>query len=101
MSFNTIHVFGYGETQIIGKDYNKKVSTYLLTKVQAVIDNIYSKKPANINAVNEYHAVNIFLGSFADYIPKDDDAKSFRVEYSELDANLVSELISEIEAIQY
>ena len=91
-NFNTIHIFGYGETQLISSDSNKKVATLLLTKVQAVIDNIYSKKPADNNAGTDYHAINIFNNMFADYLPKTKDEKSFRVEYKDLDANLINDL---------
>lgn len=97
-NFNTIHIFGYGETQLISADSNKKVATSALTKVQAVIDNIYSKKPADNNAGTEYHAINIFNGMFADFMPKTKDEKSFRVKYEDLDANLINELVTEIKA---
>jgi uncharacterized protein YqfB (UPF0267 family) len=43
VEYSTIHIFGYGETQLISSDSNKKVATSTLTKVQAVIDNVYSK----------------------------------------------------------
>ena len=97
-NFNTIHIFGYGETQLISADSNKKVATSALTKVQAVIDNVYSKKPADNNAGTEYHAINIFNGMFADFMPKTKDEKSFRVKYEDLDANLINELVTEIKA---
>jgi hypothetical protein len=98
-NFNTIHIFGYGETQLISSDSNKKVATLTLTKVQAVIDNVYSKKPADNNAGTDYHAINIFDNMFADYLPKTRDEKSFRVEYKDLDATLINELVEEIKAL--
>jgi hypothetical protein len=98
-NFNTIHIFGYGETQLISSDSNKKVATLTLTKVQAVIDNVYSKKPADNNAGTDYHAINIFNDMFADYLPKTRDEKSFRVEYKDLDATLINELVEEIKAL--
>ena len=99
IAYNTIHIFGYGETQLISSDSNKKVATSILTKVQAVIDNVYSKKPADNNAGTEYHAINIFNNMFADYLPKARDEKSFRVEYKNLDATLINELVEEIKAL--
>ena len=98
-NFNTIHIFGYGETQLISSDSNKKVATLTLTKVQAVIDNVYSKKPADNNAGTDYHAINIFDNMFADYQPKTREEKSFRVEYKDLDATLINELVEEIKAL--
>lgn len=99
VEYSTIHIFGYGETQLISSDSNKKVATLTLTKVQAVIDNVYSKKPADNNAGTDYHAINIFDNMFADYIPKTQGEKSFRVEYKDLDATLINELVEEIKAL--
>jgi hypothetical protein len=70
-----------------------------LTKVQAVIDDVYSNKPADNNAGTEYHAINIFNDMFADYIPSTKGEDSFRVEYANLDALKIDELVAEIIAI--
>ena len=99
-NFNTIHIFGYGETQLISADSNKKVASSLLTSLQAVIDNVYSKKPTDNNAGTEYHAINIFNNMFADYIPKTKGEDSFRVKYADLDATLIDALILEINSIE-
>ena len=57
----TIHIFGYGETQINSKELSVKVKTSSLTAVQPVINQIFSKKPAdNPTLVTEYHAIHIF-----------------------------------------
>lgn len=95
-TFNTLHIFGYGETQVIKQDSNKKVSTSSLTKTQAVIDNVYSKKPQDSDASADVHAVNIFSGMFADYQPK--TGKSFRVKFEDLDAAAVDALVAEVDA---
>jgi hypothetical protein len=95
-AYNTVHIFGYGETQIIGEGYNKKTATSGLTKVQAVIDNVWSKKPADSTASQAYRAINIFHSMFADYQPEQN--KGFRVEFSELDATLIQELVDEVYA---
>lgn len=99
VEYNTIHIFGYGETQLIGKDMNDKVETLNLTKVQAVIDNVYAQKPADNNAGTDYHAINIFNNMFADYQPKTIEEKSFRVEYKDLDATLINQLVEEIKSL--
>lgn len=94
--FQTIHIFGYGESQVIGKDFNDKAPNSELTSLQAVVDNVYSKKPADSDASADIHAVNIFKDMFADYQPK--TGKGFRVPYAELDAALIQALADEIEA---
>jgi hypothetical protein len=94
--WSTIHIFGYGETQLIGKDSNKKVPTTVLTTAQAVIDNIYSFKPEGNTATKEYHAINIFNDMFADWQTAQQGVKGWRVQYAELDATLIDALVAEI-----
>lgn len=96
--YNTLHIFGYGETQLITDTENKKVSSSELTSLQAVVDNVYAHKPADNNADTNYHAINIFNTLFADWLPSDKDQKSFRVPYAELDEALIDALVAEIQA---
>jgi hypothetical protein len=106
IDYTVLHIFGYGETQVIGKDLNKKVDSSSLTKLQAVVDNIYSKKPADNNATADYHAINIFNSQFVDYMGKfeftensNNQDKTFRIDFKDVDSTLIDELISEINAI--
>jgi hypothetical protein len=94
LDFNTIHIFGYGETQLIKKNVNIKCPTSELTSVGGVISNVYSKKPSDSDASAEYHAVNLFHNMFADYQPK--TGKGFRVKWAELDATLIEALVEEL-----
>ena len=80
MKHFTIHIFGYGETQINGDEFSVKVKTDTLTKVQPLIDAIWALKPADSNAQQEFHAINIFSyedfrymskGGFADKVTND------------------------------
>lgn len=95
-SWSTLHIFGYGETQLIGTDFNKKVPSSVLTTLQAVVDNVYSFKPEDNPANEQYHAINIFYDMFADWQTQDSSAKGWRTEYSELDATLIDALVAEI-----
>jgi thioesterase domain-containing protein len=95
-NWSTLHIFGYGETQLIGSNPDKKVSSATLTTLQAVIDNIYSFKPAESEATEEYHAINIFFDLFADWQTKQPSVNGWRVEYSELNQELVDALVAEI-----
>jgi len=101
---NTLHIFGYGETQVIGQDgetnINKKAPNDVLTFLQPVVDNVYSFKPAENPAINEYHAINIFVDLFSDYVPKDSENKSWRTPYSELDQNAIDVLAAEVLAYE-
>jgi hypothetical protein len=97
-TWSTLHIFGYGETQLIGTDLNKKIPTSALTKAQAVIDNVYSFKPEENTATEEYHAINIFNDMFADWQTKQQGVEGWRVQYAELNQTAIEELVAEIEA---
>lgn len=97
--WGVIHIFGYGETQIIGDGINKKFPTTDLLKVQDVVDYIYSFKPESNTTSKEYHLINIFKNSRVSFLPKSDVAgqdNSFSVEYSDLDTTTIEALSAEL-----
>lgn len=96
-TYNTLHIFGYGETQLIGDDFNKKVSSSDLTKLQAVVDNVWSTKPSGSDASQSYHAINIFNDLFADWQPN--SGSGFRTQYADLDKVEIDALVDEINAL--
>jgi hypothetical protein len=96
-TWSTLHIFGYGETQLIGDNFNYKTSTSNLASAPAVVADVYSKKPAGSDASSDYHAVNIFNDMFADYQPN--SGSGFRVQYAELNQVLIDALVEEILAI--
>ena len=95
MAFNTLHIFGYGETQVISDTENKKVASSELSGVQPVVDNIYSLKPVDNNTGLDYSTINIFNGLFVDY--SDNQGNRFRVDYSEVNEALINALVTEVE----
>lgn len=96
--FTTIHVFAYGEAQIIGKDLNFKSKISNFKKLQAVIDDIKSKKPAD-KLDKDYRAINIFSDLRADYNANEKDS-SFNVKYSDLNETKINALVAEFEKLK-
>lgn len=94
MSYNTLHIFGYGECQVITDTENKKVPTSDCASAQNVVDMVYALKPVGNNAGTDYRTITIFNDMFADYQSPEGN---FRVEYAELDAALIDTLVTEIE----
>jgi hypothetical protein len=92
--YNTLHIFGYGETQVITDTENKKVATDSIVGVQLVVDDLYSKKPSGNSATTDYRTITILNDIFADYL--DEDGNSFRVDYSELNAKLIDAVVLEV-----
>lgn len=92
--YNTLHIFGYGETQVITDTENKKVATDSIVGVQAVVDDLYSKKPADNPSTTDYRVITILNDIFADY--SDNLGNSFRVDYSELNAALIDAVVLEV-----
>jgi hypothetical protein len=96
-TWSTLHIFGYGETQLIGDKVNFKTATSNLLAAQPVVDDVYSHKPVDSDASASYHAVNIFNDMFADFQPN--SGTGFRVQYSELNQILIDALVEEIVAL--
>ena len=96
MSWNTLHIFGYGQDQLISDTENKLVNADLCPKTQNVVDMVYALKPVGNAATTNYRNINIFNGLFADYA--DEEGNRFRVEWAELETALIEQLAAEIEA---
>ena len=92
--YNTLHIFGYGETQVITDKENKKVATDSIVGVQALVDDIYSKKPAGNAATTDYATISILNDIFANY--SDEQGNYFRVDYSELNTALIDAVVLEV-----
>ena len=100
-TFNTIHIFGFGVVQVIGKDFNVQTKIQnVQVQADACIENVWSKKPADNTDTKEYHAINVFNTIFADWQPKGKNEKGFRTKYDELDAKLFDDLATSVMAIE-
>ncbi len=93
-NYNTLHIFGYGECQVITDTENKKVPSEECPSAQDVIDMIYALKPIDNSAGSNYQNVTIIRDVYGSYSALDG---YFRVEYSELDWTLIDQLVQEIE----
>jgi hypothetical protein len=96
--FSTIHIFAYGEAQIIGKDLNFKASVNSFTKLADVIADIKTKKPADITA-GDYHAINIFHSIDCRYMGKSKE-NSFSCKLSDLNEVKLNALIDEFATLK-
>jgi hypothetical protein len=92
MTHFTIHIFGYGETQINGDEFSIKVSTGTLTKVQPLTDAVWALKPADSVAEQAFHAVNVFNYTDIRYMTKD----GFNVKTTPALKALIDDLIAEL-----
>ena len=92
MTHFTLHIFGYGETQINGDEFSVKVKTDTLTKVQPLVDAVWNLKPADSNAVQQFHAVNVFNFDNIRYMTKD----GFNIKTTPALKTLIEDLIAEL-----
>ena len=101
-SWSTIHIFGYGESQIIGtgdddKGFSNKVPTSSLTTVSAFIDELFTHKPAdNTSVKTEYHKIDVFHNHITRFVPKGEDVKGFEVSTATLNQTILQSLVDEL-----
>ena len=89
----TIHIFGYGETQINSKDLSVKVKTDSLTKVTPLIAGIFAKKPVDNTAIiTEFHAINLFNYNDVRWMSKQGFDVKNDADLKPLIDNLIAEL---------
>ena len=98
MKLNVIHFFSYGENQIISDTLNFKANVSEFTKAQAVIDDIKSKRPVEVE-VKDFHAINVFADSRVSYISKEKTG-SFDCKFSDLNKTKLDALVAEFQALK-
>lgn len=99
-NFSTIHVFAYGEAQIIGENINFKAPISSFTKLQPVIDEIKSKKPNDV-VDGDFHVIHIFNGVDVRYLSADRKVKAnFSFKFIELNTQKITDLYDEFIALK-
>ena len=100
-TFNTIHIFGFGDTQIIKEDLNNSIKSSELTSFPPFVNAVLQLKPENI-ALAYFHVIHIFQGDSVKYIggPTEnrDDVTNFTIEWENVPLELLDALVTEIEA---
>ena len=82
----TIHIFGYGETQI-NSDYSFKDATENFTNVAPLVDALWAKKPTDsLLTEKKYHVIHIFNGEDIRWQVKD----GFNFKEEDIDDNVKS-----------
>ena len=92
----TLHIFGFGDVQVISQGGSVTKPASSLTSLQSVVDNVWSTKPVGYIGVEDYHAINIFESLFADWLPNDNKEKDFRTQYADLDIVAIQALVDEV-----
>ena len=92
----TIHIFGYGETQI-NTNFSFKDSTDKFTNIAPLLEAIFAKKPASSTLIEKkYHAIHILNGNEIRWQVEN----GFSLQKNDIDDNiklLVNNLIAELE----
>jgi hypothetical protein len=88
----TIHIFGYGETQLISKENNDKYATDKLTKVTALVDAIWGLKPEEVKGEKKYQVIHFFNHNDIRWLGEE----SFNLKDEESLIPLIDELIAEM-----
>ena len=95
--FNTIHIFGYGETQLIDGEINiKKISTDL-SSFEPFLNHLKSLQHIN----SDFHVIHIFNGREVrcfSYSKSGNDHETFPIKFDLVDQALLNALVQELKA---
>jgi hypothetical protein len=95
--WNTLHIFEFGTVQAISDTQNVQAPiSDFQAEVDAVVDNVWAGKPEGYTGPKTYHAINNFNTLFSDWLPKEQNVKSFRVQAADLDQALLDELAAAV-----
>jgi len=98
MEYNTIHVFGFGDTQVV-KENGGTVKSSELTTLSAFVDYVKTKKPEDV-VLTDYHVIHIFKDNSVRYLGKQSENKSdktnFIIKWEDLDATTLDALVAEL-----
>lgn len=104
-TFKTIHIFGYGEVQLIGGVKDGKVSSSNLDSLNAFVDHIRTFKPENVET-SDLHVIHIFKDGDVRYLGKNGELslrtkKSYSVNLSQVNSEVLNSFVNElIQAIE-
>jgi hypothetical protein len=88
----TLHIFGYGETQINSNEFSVKVESSSLKTLTPLVTAIWAKKPKDSKAEEKYHAINIFNHADIRWMSKD----GFDLKDDKDLVKLIDDLIAEL-----
>lgn len=98
MKLSTIHIFGYGEAQIISDTLNFKAKVSSFTKLQAVIDDVKAKRPTK-TVYTEPHVINIFADLRVDYNSTNKNA-CYKFDFKDLNVQKLNALVAEFQTLK-
>lgn len=95
--WNTIHIFGYGESQVIGKEKNGKVPNSELKTIEPLLSYLagIQQKGTKVKR-DDLHALNILNNAFIDFIPKSRENKHQRFAWNELDIKQIDKFTTDV-----
>lgn len=98
--FSTIHIFGFGDVQIIGKENNGTVKATELTTLQTLVDHVKTFLPATGVTLTDYHVIHIFNKMDIRYLGRqaenNEEKTSFSVEINTVDQGILEAFVNEL-----
>jgi hypothetical protein len=101
-NYNTIHLFSFGNNQMINGESNNSVSSEQLTKLTPFIDYIKTLAPSKV-VLTDYDVIHIFNGDTVRYLGEPtenkEDKTGFIIQWKKFDKTTLNELVDEIYSI--
>ena len=93
----SIHIYGYGETQLIEGDISSKMANSDLKALQPFIDYLsaHQQKGTKISLENT-HAINVFSDKFVEFRSSNEKNKNQRFMWGDIDKKSIERLKKEL-----
>lgn len=88
----TIHIFGYGETQINSSEFSVKTGTTELQTVTPLVDAIWELNPSGTTGEKKFHVIHLFSHNDIRWLSKEGFSLKKQESLKPLIDNLIEEL---------
>lgn len=96
-TWKTIHIFGYGESQVVGDNIRGKVANSSLKNISSLLTHLNTKLSKNKELkLVDLHALTIMNSSSIVFHSNSDKIQSSLFAWQDVDSNLIDRLAKEI-----
>ena len=99
-AWNAVHVFGYGETQIVGRDINGKIANAKLKALEPLFVHLAEKQQKGTKiTLADTRVLTFFNGTSISFHPKPNSKnKTQSLAWTDIDQKYIDKLVKELNA---
>lgn len=99
-NWNIMHVFGYGESQMMSENKNGKANNSELPAIAPLISYLATQEQQGTTiSMETLHALNMYKDQFVDFVPNSAGNEWQRFAMADIDTSYIENLATELAAV--